>query len=99
MTLQKTDSFLPLTSATASDKNREFRVTVIPQAESVPGFKNLAQLGAAGTANGSDSAQKNCEPRLSLQRDGDRIASIRVQCSCGQVMELACVYDETMKPK
>lgn len=99
MTLQKTDSFLPLTSATSGDKGREFRVTVIPQAGSVPGFKNLAHVGATETANGSVSALKNCEPRLSLQRDGDRIASIRIQCSCGQVMELACVYDEAVKPK
>ena len=99
MTLPKTDAFLPLTPATIGDKNREFRVTVIPQAESVPGFKNLAQTGAVATANGPTPAQRNCEPRLSLQRDGDRIASIRLQCSCGQVMELACVYDEAMKTK
>jgi hypothetical protein len=99
MTLQSTDSFLPLTSATTTDKNREFRVTVIPQAESVPGFKNLAQLSAAEMANASSATQKNCEPRLSLQRDGNRIASIRVQCSCGQVMDLACVYDEAMNAK
>jgi hypothetical protein len=99
MTLQSTDAFLPLTSATTGDKNRDFRVTVIPQAESVPGFKNLTQIGAAETANAAAGSGKNCEPRLSLQRDGDRIASIRVQCSCGQVMDLACVYDEAMKTK
>lgn len=99
MTLRTTDSFLPLTTATAGDKSREFRVTVIPQAESVPGFKNLAQNGAAETANAASSAQKNCEPHLSLQRDGDRIVSIRVQCGCGQVMDLACVYDEATKAK
>jgi hypothetical protein len=99
MTLQKTDSFQPLTTATAGDKSREFRVTVIPQTESVPGFKNLAQIGATEAADGAVGARKNCEPQLFLQRDGDRIAGIRVQCSCGQVMELACVYDEAVKPK
>ena len=29
----------------------------------------------------------------------ERIANIRIQCSCGQVMELACVYDEPAKDK
>ena len=41
---------------------------------------------------------KSCEPRVSLQSDGDRITSIRVQCACGQVMDLACVYESTAKP-
>jgi len=36
-----------------------------------------------------------CEPRVTLQRDGGRVSSIRVQCSCGQVIELACVYEPT----
>jgi hypothetical protein len=36
---------------------------------------------------------------LSMQRDGDRITNIRIQCSCGQVMELACVYDPAAKTK
>ena len=38
--------------------------------------------------------KKNCEPQVSLQRDGERITSIRIQCSCGQVMDLACDYGE-----
>ena len=41
---------------------------------------------------------KRCEPRVSLQCEGDRVTSIRVQCSCGQVMDLACVYEPTPKP-
>jgi hypothetical protein len=93
MTLQTTDSFLPLTSASSSDQSREFRIAVIPQADTAPGFKNLAQMNTAESANSSTSDRKNCAPRLSLQRDGDRITSIRVQCSCGQVIDLACVYD------
>ena len=38
--------------------------------------------------------KKSCEPQVSLQRDGERITSIRIQCSCGQVMDLACDYGE-----
>jgi hypothetical protein len=36
---------------------------------------------------------RNCPPpKVTLQRQGDVVSSIRIQCSCGQVIELACVY-------
>jgi hypothetical protein len=95
MTLQKTEAFVPLTTAMKADENREFRVTVIPQGETARPFQTLGHAASASAADG----KKNCEPRLSLQRDGERITSVRVQCSCGQVMELACVYDEPPKTK
>jgi hypothetical protein len=95
MTLQKTESFVPLTAAVKADENRGFRVTVIPQSEVARPFQTLGPAASAEAAND----KKNCEPRLSLQRDGERITSVRVQCSCGQVMELACVYDEPPKAK
>jgi len=40
--------------------------------------------GAGGSATG--------QPTLTLQRDGDKITGIRVECSCGQVIDLACSY-------
>jgi hypothetical protein len=99
MTLQKTESFLPLTTVAPVDKNREFRVTVVSQSEPAKVFKGLGQ-NAAGTADASSGQAKNvCEPRLTMERDGERISSIRILCSCGQIMELACVYDEPAKTK
>ncbi len=99
MTLQKTESFLPLTTVAPLDKTREFRVTVVPQSEPAKIFKSLGQ-NSGGTADGSSGQAKNlCEPRLTMERDGERISSIRIVCSCGQIMELACVYDETAKTK
>ena len=32
------------------------------------------------------------EPQLSVERDGDRITLIRIQCSCGQTHEVTCLY-------
>jgi len=87
MTLLRTESFVPLTNAPASGERREFRVTLIPQ----PGQPLPFQPAAA-------PAGKPCEPRVSVQREGDRITGIRVQCSCGQVMDLACVYEPEAKP-
>ncbi len=35
----------------------------------------------------------HCPPaKVTLQRQGDVVSSIRIQCSCGQVIELSCVY-------
>lgn len=99
MTLQKTELFVPLTTVSAADENREFRVTVVQQAEADRTFQTLGQVAAAAAENGSANTKKNCEPHLTVQRDGERIINIRVQCNCGQVMELACVYDEPAKTK
>lgn len=97
MTLLRTESFVPLTTRPASSEPREFHVTVAPQTANLrplPSANGGLNGGANGGSNGGGhSQQKTCEPRVSLQCDGDRITGIRVQCGCGQVMDLACVYD------
>ncbi len=90
---------MPLTAEVTADKNREFRVTVIPHGEKAHAFQTLGQVACGAVEMDSANGKKNCEPRLSLQRDGERITNIRIQCSCGQIMELACVYDEPAKAK
>jgi len=70
---------------------------VIPQTGSSQPFQTLEQVAAGATENAPLHAKKNCEPRLSLQRDGGRITNIRIQCTCGQMLELACVYEEPPK--
>jgi len=95
MTPPRTESFVPLTDAPVSDERREFRVTVIPQSEQSQIFQSLEQLAPVPA---SPMSAKNCEPRVSVQRDGDRVTGIRVQCSCGQVMDVACLYEESSKP-
>jgi hypothetical protein len=88
---------VPLFAAPPAGESREFRVTVVPQNGSTPSFQTLEQAASAAAKNVAANHQQNCQPRLSLQREGDRVTSIRVQCSCGQVMDLACVYDEPPK--
>jgi hypothetical protein len=97
MTLQRTEPFVPLTAAIPSSENREFRVTVIPQNGTTQPFQTLEQVASSAAENGSLNGKKNCEPRLSLQRDGERVTNIRIQCNCGQMLDLACVYDEPPK--
>jgi len=97
MTLQKTESFVPLTTGTASPKNSGFQVTVIPQAQTTKTFQDLNKAALPNVETTTSHFKKTCEPQLSLQRDGDRITHIRIQCSCGQVMELACAYEDRLK--
>jgi hypothetical protein len=32
------------------------------------------------------------KPVVTLQRQGEIVSGIRIQCGCGQVVDLACVY-------
>ena len=32
------------------------------------------------------------EPRIQVQREGDKIIGIQIQCGCGQVIDLECKY-------
>jgi hypothetical protein len=96
------EPFVPLTATPASPSLREFRVAVVNRNEPVGGHSKPAQPGgfqsletampvAVGMAHHGE--KKVGEPRVTIQRDGDRITHLRIQCGCGQVMDLACIYE------
>ena len=97
MTPQRTQTFVPLTAAPALPERRDFSVTVVPGAEKKPekNFQSLEPLRAAPAPVVEEN--KTCEPRVSVQRDGGRVTHLRIQCTCGQVMDLACLYDSAPK--
>ncbi len=82
------DAFAPLAvPATArSAEGTACRLKVIPQAGAAPTFKPLQPAPAGHTAHSSGP------PKITLQRDGDRVTHIRLECGCGEIVELACVY-------
>ena len=82
-----TDSFVPLmTAPPAAGEAGMFRLRVLPQAEAKAVFEPLANGHTAPPA-------KPCAPpAVTLQRQGDLVSSIRIECGCGQVIELACGY-------
>lgn len=55
--------------------------------------KTFAPLTAAVLHGGADS--KHGAPSISLQKEGDRITGVRIECGCGQVIELACDYGKS----
>jgi hypothetical protein len=93
MTPNQIEPFVPLTAvAPKSGDRQEYSVAVLAPAEGSQTIKFLDAAPAAGHAPGRHG--KACDPRVSLQRAGDQVTGIRIQCGCGQIIDLACVYQE-----
>jgi hypothetical protein len=82
------DSFVPLVTAPASiGEMSMFQLKVVPQADVKAAFEPLPEGG------GPQQSAKSCgQPSLTLQRQGEVVSGIRIECGCGQVIELACAY-------
>ena len=67
------------------------RLKVVPNPEGKPDF---APLQASPTLNlhEAHASAAGAGPFVTLQKEGDRVTGIRIECSCGQVIELACSY-------
>lgn len=99
MTLIRTEPFVPLMPAAANPSERgAFQATVLSQPEQMQKFHSIESSAAAAGA-GANQRASNCEPRVTVQRDGDRVAGIRIECSCGQVIDLACAYQDSVVAK
>lgn len=84
-----TDAFAPLTvpATSRSAEGATFRLKIISQSNSAaPAFKPLPSAPAEHATHSS------VLPKITLQRDGDRVTHIRLECGCGEVVELACAY-------
>ncbi len=44
------------------------------------------------TTSCAHAPQPNAKPVVTLKKDGDRVTHIRIQCGCGEVIELECAY-------
>ena len=62
---------------------------VVPKGEAGTSFSPLQSPASAHAHAAAGAAGK---PVVTLQREGERITGIRVECVCGQVFELACSY-------
>ena len=86
-----TDAFAPLVvpTTTLSAQGTTFRLKVIPQASAAPAFLPLQPALRQAAAH---AAHTSCAPKVTLQRDGDCVTHIRLECGCGEVFELTCGY-------
>jgi hypothetical protein len=71
----------------ATGESTMLGLKVLPQAEAKAVFEPLTEIGK------QDKTPKACAtPKVTLQKQGDVVSSIRIECACGQVIELACAY-------
>jgi hypothetical protein len=81
------DVFTPLTPASLAPGGA---------ASLAGGFKPLPSpaVASATAAVSTSAAVGNCaaKPAVTLQRKGNVVTSIRVQCACGQVLDINCQY-------
>jgi hypothetical protein len=80
------DIFVPFAppARTAADTTINTRFNLHVHAAPGPAFRPVA------TAQPAPPTAK--APTVTVEREGDLIKSIRIECACGQVHELACVY-------
>ena len=62
---------------------------VVPKGEAGTSFSPLPSAPSSHAHANTGAAGK---PVVTLQREGERITGIRIECVCGQVIELACSY-------
>ena len=95
MTQQLIESFVPLTAALAQPERREFHVSVIQGGAGQGNFQSLAQPPKSPVSAAAQPPSSLCEPRVTVQRDGKRVTHLHIQCTCGQTIDLACLYEGT----
>ena len=88
--------FIPLLTDTVSS-SRAIHTAALPggTARQDAGFVALFPAGAAAMSPPARTGPAPAHERLpvvTLKRDGDRVTRIQVRCSCGEVVELDCVY-------
>jgi hypothetical protein len=88
-----TDSFVPLKPAAGARSDSQFTSFAVPvapasDASARPAFDALL----AASSDPSHSPDVCARPSVTLQRNGDTVTAIRIQCGCGRVTELNCVY-------
>jgi hypothetical protein len=76
------------------------RLKVVPRPEGHPHFSPLPEPGSGAGAGVHPTSPLAAHPprtpaaapAITLERDGDRVTAIRIECSCGQVIEVSCSY-------
>ena len=74
-------AFVPL-FAPATPRNETAFAPLDLKVVATPATSPLPQAGNVACA----------KPVITLQRSGDTVTAIRIECGCGQVIDLACVY-------
>jgi hypothetical protein len=89
------DTFIPMGPAIHSGASPAFTPLPFHPAPFPPGkpAPGAHGHGLAAAPAAPPPPPQNCPPpKVTLQRQGEVVSAIRIQCSCGQVIELSCLY-------
>jgi len=83
------DSFVPLIAGPVSAGDAGSPgVRVLAQGQAKSAFEAMMKPNAPPAPSNN-----NCKrPTVTLQKQGDVVSGIRIECTCGQVIELECSY-------
>jgi hypothetical protein len=82
--------FVPAKVPVAQVAQAAAQLQVLPPAEaSSPPFKAVS---AAAHLHSMTAAGLSQPPKITLQRTGEKVTGIRIECTCGQMIELECSY-------
>ena len=87
------DAFVPFglsSLASAKPSGGVANLRVVPKDSAGPTFSPLQT--SPGSHLHDPGSSGSGQPTVTLQREGEKITGIRVECACGQVIELACSY-------
>jgi hypothetical protein len=83
--------FIPLLAPAPSSKDpvsASHNVKILTQASPQSAFEPFIPDAA-----GPSASPENCsKPTITLERKGDVVSAIRIQCGCGSVIELTCLH-------
>jgi hypothetical protein len=86
-----TDQFIPLALPASPSNQPGFASLDLKFRPQAPGAPVFATLPVA-PPDESRSPEVCSNPTVALQRNGDVVSGIRIQCGCGKVIELTCLY-------
>jgi hypothetical protein len=92
---------LPSVTPKAAPASVGLRVKIASPAPGAAASKPPALAPAAASAPLAASAavSHSDQPAITLQRDGERITAIQIQCACGQLIHLDCEYQPAAEGK
>ncbi len=82
------DSFVPITSGAHDSGATSFRPKVVTPSQGAGAFAPLHPASFSSLCPTTPAAQP-AVPIVTPKLEGDRIIGVRIQCTCGQVIELA----------
>jgi hypothetical protein len=64
----------------------------LPIVQESPSFPAFSPLSLPHPAACAATPPSNHSPIVTLRREGERVTGIRIQCSCGQILDLTCEF-------